>query len=132
MHALLLALALATPAAARPTAPGHLGAFDFSGDLTGIVRDSASGQGLAGGDVIVSRDGRIVVRSQTDAAGRFRIHNLPDGDYDVEVRLLGFRPTTSRVTIGGTEHDTELSVLLVPSVAHLQELEATAPVPVAV
>ena len=131
MHALLLAVALAAPATAQPTAPADLGAFN-AGDLTGVVRDSASGQGLAGGDVIVSRDSRIVVRSQTDAAGRFRIHNLPDGDYDVEVRLLGFRPTTSRVSIGGTEHDTELSVLLVPSIAHLQELEATAPVPVAV
>jgi outer membrane cobalamin receptor len=131
MHALLLAVALATTATAHPTAPAHLGA-PSAGDLTGVVRDSASGQGLAGGDVIVSRDGRIVVRSQTDAAGRFRIHNLPDGDYDVEVRLLGFRPATSRVTIGGTEHDTDLSVMLVPSIAHLQELETTAPVPVAV
>jgi outer membrane cobalamin receptor len=145
MHPLLLALALATPATARLTTPGNLGAFDFrdavghgrlpvplSGDLAGVVRDSASGQGLAGSDVILSRDGRIVVRSQADAAGRFRIHNLPDGDYDVEVRLLGFRPATNRVTIGGAEHDTELTVLLVPSIAHLQELEATAPVPVAV
>jgi outer membrane cobalamin receptor len=131
MHPLLLAFALAAPATALPTTPAHLGAVS-AGDLTGVVRDSASGQGLAGGDVIVSHDGRIVVRSQTDAAGRFRIHNLPDGDYDVEVRLVGFRPATSRVTIGGTEHDTELSVLLVPSIAHLQELEATAPVPVAV
>jgi outer membrane cobalamin receptor len=129
MHALLLAVALAAPA--LPIAPAHLGARS-AGDLTGVVRDSASGQGLAGSDVIVARDGRIVVRSQTDAAGRFRIHNLPDGDYDVEVRLVGFRPATSRVTIGGTEHDTELIVLLVPSIAHLQELEATAPVPVAV
>jgi outer membrane cobalamin receptor len=129
MHPLLLAVALA--ATVLPTAPAHLGARS-AGDLTGVVRDSASGQGLAGSDVIVSRDGRIVVRSQTDAAGRFRIHNLPDGDYDVEVRLVGFRPSTSRVTIGGTGHDTELSLLLTPSIAHLQELEATAPVPVAV
>jgi outer membrane cobalamin receptor len=143
MHALLLAVALAAPA--RPTAPAQPVAFAFregagrvgpalpsAGDLSGIVRDSASGQGLAGSDVIVSRDSRVVVRSQSDAAGRFRIHNLPDGDYDVEVRLVGFRPATSRVTIGGTEHDTDLSIQLSPSIAHLQELETTAPVPVAV
>ena len=142
MHALLLAVALAAPA--RPTAPAQPGALAFregggrvgpalpsAGDLTGVVRDSASGQGLAGSDVIVSRDSRIVVRSQTDAAGRFRVHNLPDGEYDVEVRLVGFRPATSRVTIGGG-HDTDLSIQLIPSIAHLQELETTAPVPVAV
>src|SRR4051812_42035263 len=34
-----------------------------SGDLTGTVRDSTSGQPLAGAEVIVSRDNRIVVRS---------------------------------------------------------------------
>jgi hypothetical protein len=128
MHALLLALALGAPA--RLTGPSPFGA---AGDLTGIVRDSASGQGLAGGDIIVSRDGRVVVRSHSDAAGRFRILNLPDGPYDVEVRLLGFRPATSRVTIGETPgQDVNLTVLLVPSVAQLQELETTAPVPVAV
>ena len=128
MHALLLALALGAPA--RLTGPAH---FAAAGDLAGIVRDSASGQGLAGGDIIVSRDGRVVVRSQSDAAGRFRIHNLPDGPYDVEVRLLGFRPASSRVIIGDPPgQDVNLTVLLVPSVAQLQELETTAPVPVAV
>jgi hypothetical protein len=145
MHPILLALALSTPATSRssalaipwlaaPIAPvPHTGpAPALSGDLSGTVRDSASGQALAGSDVIVSRGGRIVVRSQTDASGRFRIHNLPDGAYEVEVRLVGFRPATNQLTIGGSGQDTDLSVGLVPSVAQLQELETTAPVPVAV
>jgi outer membrane cobalamin receptor len=128
MHALLLALALAAPAPS--SYPARVAA---AGDLTGIVRDSFSGQGLAGGDIIVSRDGRIIVRAQSDASGRFRIHNLPDGGYDVEVRLVGFQPVTRRVTIGGApDQDANLTIELIPSVAHLQELESTAPVPVAV
>jgi carboxypeptidase family protein len=145
MHPILLALALSTPATSRSSAlaipwlaapiapvPRTGPAPALSGDLSGTVRDSASGQALAGSDVIVSQGGRIVVRSQTDASGRFRIHNLPDGAYEVEVRLVGFRPATSQVTIGGSGQDTDVSVGLVPSVAQLQELETTAPVPVAV
>ena len=103
-----------------------------AGDLAGTVRDSSSGQPLPGSDVIVSRDGRVLARSQTDAAGRFRIHNLPEGTYDLEVRLLGFKPVTTHVAIGGTGGETNLAVGLVPSVAQLQEVSATAPVPVAV
>ena len=127
MHALIMAAALAAAAPAHPAA-SRLGDWGpvASGDLTGIVRDSAGGQGLAGGDVIVSRDGRIIARSQTDPTGRFRIHNLPDGPYDVEVRLVGFRPVVSHVTIEGSR-ETDVSVALAPSVAQLQELETTAP-----
>src|SRR5262249_43583893 len=69
--------------------------------------------------------------SQTDPTGRFRIHDLPDGEYDVEVRLVGFRPVVSHVTIGGGE-ETALAIALAPSVAQLEEVETTAPVPVAV
>jgi len=144
MHVLLFALALAARAPDTSTAP-HPGMTVLrvnkahrtplppaSGDLTGTVRDSASSQPLAGAEVVVSRDGQVFVRSQTDPAGRFRIHNLPGATYEVEVRLLGFRPTTNSVTIGETGQEANLAILLAPSVAHLQELEATAPVPVAV
>ena len=56
------------PIRRRP--PGSVtGALSASGDLTGVVRDSAGGQGLVGGDVVVSRDGRVVARSQTDPTG---------------------------------------------------------------
>ena len=132
MHALIMAAALAAAAPAHPAA-SRLGDWGpaASGDLTGVVRDSAGGQGLVGGDVIVSRDGRIIARSQTDPTGRFRIHNLPDGPYDVEVRLVGFRPVVNHVTIEG-DKETDVSVALAPSVAQLQELETTAPVPVAI
>jgi hypothetical protein len=136
---LTLALAVGSPLPLHGGAPsaGDLAAHAesrrvASGDLAGTVRDSTSGQSLPGAEVIVSRDSRIVARSQTDPAGRFRIHDLPAGTYDIEVRLLGFRPATSRQTIGENGRETTLAILLVPSVAHLQELEATAPVPVAI
>jgi outer membrane cobalamin receptor len=126
MLAFLLAIAL-TSTAANPVVV----AAPLSGDLTGVIRDSTSGQALAGGDVIVFRGGQVVARTETDALGRYRIHNLPDGEYEVEIRALGFAPARSRVTIApGGEID--VSVRLSPSVVQLEELSTTAPVPVAV
>jgi TonB dependent receptor/Carboxypeptidase regulatory-like domain len=129
MLAFLLAAALTsrTPenaGAAAAKAPA-------GGDITGTIRDSTSGQALAGGEVIVFRGTEIVARAETDPYGRYRIHNLPTGDYDVEVRLLGFSPLRSHVTVGD-DADTDVSLRLAPSVVHLQEVQATAPVPVAV
>ena len=78
------------------------------------------------------RNGQVVARTETDTYGRYRIHNLPAGEYAVEVRLLGFRPTLTHVTIGPEGGDTEVSLGLAPSAVRLQELEITAPVPIAV
>jgi outer membrane cobalamin receptor len=125
MLAFLLAIALTS------TAPNPVLTAAPSGDLTGVIRDSTSGQPLAGGDVVVFRDGQIVARTQTDVLGRFRIHNLPDGEYDLEIRLLGFAPIRSRVTVG-SGGETDASLRLSPSAVRLQELATTAPVPVAV
>lgn len=126
MLAFLLAIAL-TSTAPNPVVV----APPSSGDLTGVIRDSTSGQPLAGGEVIVFRGGQVVARSETDALGRYRIHDLPDGEYDVEVRVLGFAPVRSRVTVG-PGGETDVSLRLSPSVVQLQELSTTAPVPVAV
>src|SRR4051812_1397627 len=127
MLAFLLAVALTSHTPVVPTNPPGA-----NGDITGVIRDSTSGQPLTGGDVLVLRNGQVVARTETDTYGRYRIHNLPAGEYDVEVRLLGFRPTRTHVTIGPEGGDTEVSLGLAPSAVHLQELEITAPVPIAV
>ena len=126
MLAFLLAVALTSRAPVVPSTPPGAG-----GDITGVIQDSTSGQTLTGSDVVVFQNGQVVARTETDAYGRYRIHNLPDGDYDVEVRLLGFRPTRTHVTVG-SGGDTEVSIRLSPSVVHLQEIQATAPVPIAI
>jgi hypothetical protein len=126
MLAFLLAVALTSRAPVVPTTPPGA-----NGDITGVVRDSSSGQPLSGGDVLVYQGGRVVAHTATDALGRYRIHSLPDGDYDVEVRLLGFRPSRTHITVspGG---ETDVSLGLVPSAVRLQEITTTAPSPVAV
>src|SRR4051812_1640241 len=133
MLAYLLAAALSSPvpviAGARAsTAPDNA---SVSGDLTGTIRDSTSGQALAGGEVIVFRGTQVVARAETDPYGRYRIHNLPDGDYDVEIRLLGFQPVRTHAKVGA-DADTDVSLRLQPSIVQLQEVQTTAPVPVAV
>jgi outer membrane cobalamin receptor len=127
MLAFLLAVALTSHAPAPRAVPVEAP----SGDITGIIRDSTSGQPLAGTEVIVYRAGQVVARVQTDPLGRYRIHNLPDGDYDVEARLLGFRPLRQHVTISAGA-ETEVSLGMAPSAVRLQDVEITAPVPVAV
>src|SRR6476661_3237567 len=74
-------------------------------DLSG---DSTSGQPLVGTEVIVSRGSEVVARVETDAFGRYRIHNLPDGGYEVEMRMVGFSPARSHLTVG-SGGDTQLS-----------------------
>src|SRR3954469_20734047 len=133
MLAYLLAAALSSSApvvagARASTAPDNA---SVSGDLTGTIRDSTSGQALAGGEVIVFRGTQVVARAETDPYGRYRIHNLPDGDYDVEIRLLGFQPVRTHAKVGA-DADTDVSLRLQPSIVQLQEVQTTAPVPVAV
>ncbi|MGH7533938.1 MAG: carboxypeptidase regulatory-like domain-containing protein, partial [Gemmatimonadales bacterium] len=61
-------------------------------DLTGTVVDSGSRQPLPGVDVAVLQNGRVVSRTSTDPFGRFTLHDLPDGNFTIEIRAVGFRP----------------------------------------
>jgi TonB-dependent receptor-like protein/carboxypeptidase family protein len=126
MLAILLAVTLTSRAPVVPTSPPGA-----NGDITGVIQDSTSGQPLTGSEVLVFRGAQVVARTETDAFGRYRIHNLPDGDYDLEVRLLGFRPSRTRITVGPSG-ETDVSIKLSASVVRLREIEARAPTPIAV
>ena len=118
----------------HPT-PGHADSHLLSrdnGDVTGTVTDSASGQPLPGGEVIVSRDGRVVARTTTDAFGRYVVHNLNDGPYDVRVRYIGFHPLERRIEVGGGVHSVELAFQMTPAPIELRAVEIVATAPVAV
>src|SRR4051794_11105154 len=103
MLSALLLVALTSGISVPSSASGSrlLSAAALSGDITGLVRDSTSGQPLVGTEVIVFRGAETVARVQTDALGRYRIHNLPDGEYDVEMRMVGFSPARSHVSVSG-------------------------------
>ncbi len=68
--------------------------------LSGTVLDP-SGGAIAGADVILlSGDGKELLRITSDKDGSFRFEKLPTGTYKVEARAPGFRDTIMEVKLG--------------------------------
>jgi len=103
-----------------------------NGDIGGTVSDSAASTPLAGGEVRVLQSGKIVVTTVTDAFGRYTVHNLPAGEYQVEVRFLGFRAQTRDVGVAGSEGFSRADFRLVPLPISLSAVEVATAVPLAV
>jgi hypothetical protein len=120
MFAILAALALAT------TIPVP------SGDIAGAVTDSVTAKPVAGGEVRIMQGGAIVATATTDAFGRFVVHNLSAGAYDLEIRYLGYRPVFREVTVTDTGTGPTVDVRLVPIPINLEAVEVQASVPLSV
>ena len=80
-----------TPREPLPMARGEVG----TGDLSGVVTDSVSGQPIAGAVVFATADtapGAPVSNfsTVTDAEGRFLLTDVPAGARVIEARMLGF------------------------------------------
>src|SRR5262245_2620804 len=63
--------------------------------ITGTVRD-VTGGALPGVTVEVRGDAVTTVAAVTDAAGRYRVENLPDDTYQVTFTLVNFASVTRR------------------------------------
>ena len=123
-----LLLLPAVPASAVPVSPPPA-----AGDIVGLVRDSASGSPLRGATVLILAGSRTVARTQSDPYGRFRVHNLAPGSYDVSVRLIGFEPARRTALVDAGGGDVDLDFRLRPAPVQLQEVTiGSAPVAVAV
>src|SRR5216117_1633999 len=120
---LAAAACLAGPAAAAPR---------VDGDVGGSVVDSTSGTPLSGGEVRLTRAGSTVAIATTDAFGRYVIHNLPAGEYTIEVRYLGYRAVSRDVTVGPGDETAAADFRLVPLPLNLTAVEVRAAVPLAV
>lgn len=68
---------------------------DHEGYISGVVKDAA-GQPLEGALLLVN-GGEFTATS--DAKGRYTLSYLPEGDYTVEVKLLGYYDTTGTATV---------------------------------
>jgi len=102
-----------------------------AGDVTGAVTDSANGKPLAGADVVVSKNAQVVARTSTDAFGRYRIHDLSAGVYQLEVRMIGFRPAAKQIEIAEGGGEVAVTFQLSAAPVQLQTIEvAGAPVAV--
>src|SRR5438046_301905 len=120
---LAAAACLAGPAAAAPR---------VDGDVGGSVVDSTSGTPLSGGAVRLTRAGSTVAVATTDAFGRYVIHNLPAGEYTIEVRYLGDRAVSRNGTVGPGAEPAAADFRLVPLPLNLSAVEVRAAVPLAV
>lgn len=127
--ALSIGLIVLAPARGASLAPGA--ALRSAGDISGTVQDSLTGKPLPGGEVRILQGGAIFATTETDAFGRFVVHNLSDGEYSVAVRYLGFHEVTRAVTIsGGQEVTVQLRLAATP--VNLEAVEVNASVPLAV
>jgi len=90
--------------------------------LKGIVKDRDNGQPIAGA-VLQLKEVRQM--ATTDSNGRYLIEKLCQGKYTLECRIVGYKPTTVRVSL---EHDAskEENFNLSEDEIHLKDVEITA------
>ena len=77
-------------------APARVAAPSIVASITGVVRDAANSRPIAGAVVqLVSAQSH----QATDALGRFEFAGLAEGEYDLDVRQIGFQPTHIHVSL---------------------------------
>jgi len=102
------------------------------GDVAGTVVDSSNGQALGAAEVALLQNGKFVSGTYTDAFGRFRIHNLDPGTYQVRARVLGFASQVLTVVLTPGAEAAEASFQLAPAPVELPKVEVSAAAPAAV
>lgn len=90
--------------------------------IQGTVRDGSDGHALAQVQVTLGQSTRGVL---TDAEGRYRLVNIPEGLVEVRARFIGYRIMTRSVQVPA-EGEVELNFALVASAIGLDELVVTA------
>jgi hypothetical protein len=102
---LLLALLLASIGSATAEAQST---------LSGVVRDSASGSGLAEAEVLIPG---LRLRARTDAQGRYRFDEIDAGRFPVIARKLGYDSVSVVLAFSGADslrHDFDLPMRAQP------------------
>lgn len=89
--------------------PGQSPARSF--EVSGVVLDP-SGAVIADAKVILRRDGGRSAETRTaNQRGEFRFTRIASGDYEIEVRREGFKPTITQLTVG-TKSPASLEIVL--------------------
>ncbi len=104
-----------------------------SGDVSGTVTDSATGQPISSAEISVTRGGSIIINRLSDAFGRYTVHNLSAGTYVITARYIGFRAKSRQLTIAAGAGDrTGVDFQLSASSVTLETVQVSAAAPVAV
>lgn len=120
MRTAVLYIAFLTLAA--PVSMTGAGSPGAGGTLSGFVRDGANGESIPFASVYI-RD--LKLGTTTNAEGYYAIPNIPDGDREVRVSIVGYRPSTFTIRVGQGA-DIVRNVLLVSESVQVDEVVVTA------
>ncbi|MDZ7612884.1 MAG: carboxypeptidase-like regulatory domain-containing protein [Flavobacteriaceae bacterium] len=92
-------------------------AFAQNGNITGKILDE-NGLSVPGAEVIIepTRKGAI-----SDFDGKFTIVNLPEGNYTILIKYLGFADTRQEVTVRANETE-DMKIILISQSTELKEV----------
>ena len=94
---------------------------EHEGEIEGVVRDSVTGEPLAGSLVSVVGTG---TRAVTHGDGTFHLTGVEEGEYELRIDRLGYRGTTIDVTVG--EQSAYVVIELESSPIAIQSMVVTA------
>ncbi len=92
------------------------------GTVTGQVTDKSNQQPVPGAQVLIAGTS---LQARTGREGRYTITNVPAGQYNLQVRFIGYATATSAVTVAGGETATA-DFVLTPAAVPLDVVVVTA------
>lgn len=92
------------------------------GNIKGIVYDSENGAELIGASIHINSINRSCVSSEN---GEFRLNNIPEGKYLLQISFMGYKPQSKQLELGQNETK-EIKVRLVPDENSLAEVTVIA------
>ena len=102
-------------------APAHAQEPEHEGEIEGVVRDTGTGEPLAGAFVSVVGTGTSAV---THGDGTFHLTGIAGGTYSLRVERLGYRSHTAEVVVG--DESAVVTIELATSPIALQGMVVTA------
>ncbi len=94
----------------------------ISGTLSGRILDKETGNTLPGAAIIVEG---TTLGAMADKTGFFMIHNLPAGNYDISVSMIGYAKLKIKNVLINVDRTTEKDFLLSTEVLSLDEVVIT-------
>ncbi len=97
-----------------------------TGKIAGTVSEKGRGEPLAGANVAVLT---TPYGAATGAEGNYFILNLPPGDYDLRVSLIGYTPTVIKHVHVEIDRTTTIDIQIAPSAVDMEEIVVQAVAP---
>lgn len=94
----------------------------MGGDIKGRIKEFGSQEGIIGATVQVMGTNNGVV---TDMEGNFRLPNLPEGNYELEVKYVGYKTLLEKVRVESRRSSVSLDLQMKPDNQLLADVVVT-------